>query len=103
MHVRTRRQPSEVEISKYLKASHGIHDGEKYVRLVIDSFEVMGPYGTHPCLLYQPAGIDISDYMHCLEGDSLPEDLLRPTLRFVLIALDYLHEAEVIHTGKYLI
>lgn len=38
-----------------------------------------------------------------LKAILLPEDLFRPTLRFVLIALDYLHEAEVIHTGKYLI
>jgi hypothetical protein len=30
----------------------------------------------------------------------LPEDLLRPTLRFILIALDYLHQANVIRTGE---
>jgi hypothetical protein len=30
----------------------------------------------------------------------LPEDLLRPTLRFILMALDYLHQANVIHPGK---
>ena len=89
-----------METSKHLKAIRDIHGGEKYVRLVLDSFEVSGPYGVHPCLLYQPAGIDIRDYIHCLEGDALPENLLRPTLRFVLIALDYLHEAKVIHTGK---
>lgn len=40
------------------------------------------------------------DYIHCLEGDVLPENLLRPALRLVLIALDYLHQAKVIHTGK---
>jgi hypothetical protein len=38
----------------------------------------------HPCLLYEPAGIDIRDYIHCLEGDALSEDLLRPTLRFII-------------------
>ncbi|GFF88416.1 kinase-like domain-containing protein [Aspergillus lentulus] len=98
VHVRTRKQPPEVQISKHLRASKEFHGGEKYVRLVLDSFEVPGPYGVHPCLLYEPAGIDIRDYIHCLEGDALPEDLLRPTLRFILIALDYLHQANVIHT-----
>lgn len=100
VHVRTRRQLPEIEISKHLSAVHDAHGGEKYVRLVLGSFEVPGPDGVHPCLLCPPAGIDIRDYIRCLEGDPLPENLLRPALRFVLIALDYLHQAKVIHTGK---
>ncbi|GAB1191299.1 hypothetical protein APSETT444_000471 [Aspergillus pseudonomiae] len=79
-------------------SSTSTHGGEQYVRLILDAFEIPGPYGVHPCLLYKPAGIDIRDYMHCLEGDSLPENLLRPALRFVLIALDNLHQANIIHT-----
>ncbi|KAE8316886.1 kinase-like protein [Aspergillus transmontanensis] len=98
VHVRTKRQPLEVVISDHLKAMHSTHAGKRYVRLILDAFEISGPYGVHPCLLYEPAGIDIRDYMHCLEGDALPENLLRPTLRFVLIALDYLHQANIIHT-----
>lgn len=100
VHVRAKGQLPEVVISKYLQAMHSTHGGEKYVRLILDAFEIPGPYGVHPCLLYEPAGIDIRDYIHCLEGDKLPENLLRPALRFVLIALDYLHQANIIHTGK---
>ncbi|RJE24407.1 STYKc [Aspergillus sclerotialis] len=92
------RRIPEIEISKHLKTFPSGHVGEKYVRLVVDSFVITGPHGVHPCLLYQPAGADIRDYMHSLEGDTLPENLLRPTLRFVLVALDYLHKASVIHT-----
>ncbi|KAE8329156.1 kinase-like protein [Aspergillus sergii] len=98
VHVRTKRQPPEVVISDHLKAMHSTHAGERYVRLILDAFEILGPYGVHPCLLYEPAGVNIHDYMHSLEGDALPENLLRPTLRFVLIALDYLHQANIIHT-----
>ncbi|KAK1142857.1 hypothetical protein N8T08_007291 [Aspergillus melleus] len=98
VHVRSRRRLPEVEISKHLQANHDVHAGERYVRLVLDSFEISGPCGVHTCLLYAPAGIDIRDYMHCLQGDALPESLLRPALRFVLVALDYLHQAKVIHT-----
>ena len=100
VHVRTKRQLPEVMISKHLQAMQSTHGGEQYVRLILDAFEIPGPYGVHPCLLYKPAGIDIRDYMHCLEGDSLPENLLRPALRFVLIALDNLHQANIIHTGE---
>ncbi|KAE8134924.1 kinase-like protein [Aspergillus pseudotamarii] len=98
VHVRTKRQPPEVGISNHLKAMQSTHTGKKYVRLILDAFEIPGPYGVHPCLLYEPAGIDIRDYIHGLEGDALPENVLRPTLRFVLIALDYLHQANIIHT-----
>jgi hypothetical protein len=56
----------EVNISKHLKAIQDIHNGEKYVRLVLDSFEISGPYGVHPYLLYEPAGIDIGDFIRCL-------------------------------------
>ncbi|KAB8253552.1 kinase-like protein [Aspergillus pseudonomiae] len=98
VHVRAKGQLPEVVISKHLQAMHSTHGGEKYVRLILDAFEIPGPYGVHPCLLYEPAGIDIRDYIHCLEGDKLPENLLRPAIRFVLIALDYLHQANIIHT-----
>lgn len=93
------RQPSEVQISNHLKATHNARGIERYVRLVLDSFEASGPHGIHPCIIYEPAGIDIRDYIHCLEGDALSEELLRPALRFVLIALNYLHQSGVNHTG----
>ncbi|PYI07584.1 kinase domain protein, partial [Aspergillus sclerotiicarbonarius CBS 121057] len=98
VHVRSNQPPPEIQISQYLKSLHGTHTGQKYIRLAQESFEIPGPHGPHHCTLYQPAGIDIRDYIHCLEGDALPENLLRVTLRFMLIALDYLHEAKVIHT-----
>ncbi|GAQ34995.1 hypothetical protein AKAW_00542 [Aspergillus niger] len=72
---------------------------QKYTRLIHDFFEIQGPHGIHPCILYQPSGMDICDYIQCLEGNALPEDLLRVTIRFMLIALDYLHSANVVHTG----
>ncbi|KAL5339932.1 kinase-like protein [Aspergillus crustosus] len=98
VHVRSRRNLPEIEISKHLKAIQGNHGGERFVRLVLDSFKVTGPHGVHPCLLYPLAGIDIHDYADCLEGSSLTVELIRPALRFLIIALDYLHRANVIHT-----
>ncbi|TQB70632.1 hypothetical protein MPDQ_000250 [Monascus purpureus] len=59
VHVRAKGQLPEVVISKHLQAMHSTHGGEKYVRLILDAFEIPGPYGVHPCLLYEPAGIDI--------------------------------------------
>jgi hypothetical protein len=99
IHVRSQRPLPEVEILKHLSALPQEHPGKKHVRLPLEVFEVTGPHGVHPCLLYAPSGVDIRDFMSCLEDDALPEALLRPTIRYVLLALDYLHGANIIHTG----
>ncbi|KAJ0420108.1 kinase-like protein [Aspergillus carlsbadensis] len=99
VHVRSRRPPQEVEVLKHLRSLLGEeHPGENHVRPPLDLFEVTGPHGVHPCLLYAPTGVDIRDFMSCLEDDALPEELLRPTIRYVLLALDYLHRGNIIHT-----
>ncbi|KAL5336603.1 kinase-like domain-containing protein [Aspergillus crustosus] len=98
VHIRSRRKLPEIEISKHLKPVNGTHGGERFVRLVLESFEVTGPHGVHTCLLYQLAGIDFHDYAHCLEGNTLPVALMRPALGYIIIALDYLHQANVVHT-----
>ncbi|GLA61934.1 hypothetical protein AtubIFM54640_002467 [Aspergillus tubingensis] len=110
LHVRSTQHTHlpEIRISKHLKqahhtkSEHSKHVGQKYTRLIHDSFEIQGPHGIHPCILYQPSGMDICDYIQCLEGNALPEDLLRVTIRFMLIALDYLHSANVVHTDSLL-
>ncbi|RAK96409.1 kinase-like protein [Aspergillus ibericus CBS 121593] len=98
VHVRSTQPPPDVQISQHLKSLQSTHTGQRYTRIALDSFQIRGPHGPHHCTLYQPAGIDIRDYIHCLEGDALPENLLRVTVRFMLVALDYLHEAKVVHT-----
>lgn len=98
--MRSKGQIPEISISDYLSKIQDPRIGEKYVRRVIDYFEITGPHGIHHCLLYPPAGVDISDYIHCLAGGALTVDLLRPAVRIILVALDYLHQANVLHTGK---
>ncbi|KAL3485704.1 kinase-like domain-containing protein [Aspergillus germanicus] len=101
VHVRSRRPPQEIEVLKHLRSLPGDeHPGGSHVRLPLDFFEVIRPHGVHPCLLYAPAGVDIRDFMSCLENDALPEELLRPTIRYVLLALDYLLRGNIIHTDE---
>ncbi|KAL2810492.1 kinase-like protein [Aspergillus granulosus] len=99
VHVRSWQPAQEMEVLKHLRSLPGEqHPGEDFVRFPLDIFEVTGPHGVHPCLLYKPAGIDIYDLASCLEAEALPEALLRPAIRYVLIALDYLHQGNIIHT-----
>ncbi|KAK2796382.1 hypothetical protein FQN50_009572 [Emmonsiellopsis sp. PD_5] len=98
VNVRSKKPNPEVELSKYMASVTEVHGGEKNIRQILDSFDIQGPHGTHCCVLYEPTGIDISTFIHRLESEALPEILLRVTTRVVLIALDYLHQLDIIHT-----
>ncbi|WEW57268.1 hypothetical protein PRK78_002733 [Emydomyces testavorans] len=82
-----------------MKNTEEEHEGAKHVRRVLDWFEVTGPHGKHQCLLHEPTGIDITTFIHRLEGAALHEKLARITARLMLMALDYLHKIDIVHTG----
>ncbi|KAJ1706752.1 srpk [Aspergillus flavus] len=98
VHVRSKRKLPEIAVVEHLRVNKDDHPGQRFVRLISDSFEVIGPHGTHTCLLYPPAGLDMSDCMQCLPGETLTVPLLRAMVRNILLALDYLHQANIIHT-----
>ncbi|EFE38488.1 hypothetical protein TRV_06817 [Trichophyton verrucosum HKI 0517] len=98
VNVRSKRPNPEVELTNYMKSIEDIHGGEVHVRRVLDSFSIDGPHGTHCCILYEPTGIDLSDFIHRLETGALPQVMLRPAVRYILIALDYIHQLGIIHT-----
>lgn len=99
VHVRSKRKLPEVAVVEHLRQNQDSHPGQRFVRLITESFKITGPYGTHTCLLYPPAGLDMSDCMQCLPGETLSVPLLRAVTRNILLALDYLHQASIIHTG----
>lgn len=101
VHVRSKRKLPEVAVVEHLRERQEDHPGQRFVRLISDSFEVAGPHGTHTCLLYPPAGLDMSDCMQCLPGKTLTVPLLRAVVRNILLALDYLHQENIIHTGMF--
>ncbi|WEW57329.1 hypothetical protein PRK78_002794 [Emydomyces testavorans] len=89
----------ELEIYKHLNSASSNHPGRKCVRMLLDSFEIAGPHGTHTCLVHRPLGKSLLELMKLLDGGVLNKDLLKPAMRQVLGALYYLHEeAGVIHT-----
>jgi serine/threonine-protein kinase SRPK3 len=90
----------EIAIYKHLSTVKSDHAGRSCLRMLLEDFEVAGPHHHHICLVHQPLGISLDELMDLLPKKTFNNDLLRPTLRQVLGALDYLHkEAHVIHTG----
>ncbi|KAF2621538.1 kinase-like protein [Macroventuria anomochaeta] len=74
---------NEVAISPYLKSIDAEHPGKDLLRLVLDDFQITGPYGMHQCLLFALLGLSYT------------------TSEIFLLGLDFLHQADVVHTAKH--
>ncbi|KAJ5715761.1 protein kinase [Penicillium malachiteum] len=95
-HART-----EKEVYKHIESLKSSHTGFKLVRRAIDDFEIRSPDNaySYQCLVHPPLGMSLCELRHRAKGKMLPEDLLKPTLIHILLALDFLHtEAGVVHT-----
>jgi serine/threonine-protein kinase SRPK3 len=52
-------------------------------------------------MVHKPLGLRISDFQALIPGGKLPQDILKLTLKHVLLALEFLHsECHLAHTGK---
>ncbi|EGC45682.1 protein kinase [Histoplasma capsulatum var. duboisii H88] len=97
------RRNNEIDIYKQLDsvASKTDHVGQTLYRQLYDSFEIIAPHGTsHTCLVHQPLGLSMSQVVDLHRSRLLSTDVLKPVLRQLLVGLDFLHVADVVHTGK---
>jgi hypothetical protein len=90
----------ELKIYKRIEVAPRKHPGRKYVRSLLDSFEINGPEDKHRCLVHPPLWESILDFLSCNPVQRLPTPVLAVTLHRLFLALDYLHtECKIIHTG----
>jgi serine/threonine protein kinase len=90
----------EITINEHLKSNPIKHLGKDIVRRVLDSFEIASPNGNHKCILYQPLGMSFTEYLRLLPQNRFPKDLAQRSVQLLLIALDYLHQCHIVHTGQ---
>jgi hypothetical protein len=89
-------------VSEYLRNSTLEHPGKQIVRTVLDCFEARAPSGgRHRCLLYDPLGMNFTEFLKLLPQHIFTKELLQRSLQLVLIGLAYLHECHVVHTGRF--
>ena len=93
----------ETTIYEYLKSHPLEHPGKSRIRSVLESFEIPSPNGNHKCMLYQPLGMTFTEFLRLLPQNKFPTELAQKSVQLVLIALDYLHQCDIVHTGKLLI
>lgn len=102
--VGTRRKGNErsqeIRVLNHLKSVGLSHDGRYCVRRVCDYFEIEVPGGHHPCFVYEPLGISLSDYVDLQPSKRLDMPTVKWIATYLLLAIDYLHQSGVIHTGS---
>ncbi|RSL85834.1 hypothetical protein CDV31_016493 [Fusarium ambrosium] len=89
----------ELAISNHIKAIDGSeHPGKDRLRVALDDFNIIGPHGSHQCLVFPTVGMTYMDYQNLFPQQSIPKGVLRVTLLMILLGLDFTHQAGVVHT-----
>lgn len=72
----------------------------QHVIYMFDAFDLMGPNGTHECLVFELVGPSVPDMIktHFPDG-RLPGDLAKRITKQTLIGLDTLHQHNICHGG----
>ncbi|PLB44857.1 protein kinase [Aspergillus steynii IBT 23096] len=89
----------EKEIYEYLRAIKSSHTGSLLVRRAVDDFHISSANAySYQCLEHPPLVMSLCELRNRAVGKVLPEELLKPVLIHILLALDFLHtEAGVVH------
>ncbi|KAF5989670.1 CMGC/SRPK protein kinase [Fusarium bulbicola] len=92
------KRSNEIEVLQKLAATPRNHYGSCYVNQMLDHFTVIGPNGSHDCLVLELVGPNVSDVIvsHCSDG-RLPSRAARSISRQVLQGLDYLTSNDIGH------
>lgn len=91
---------NELAVSRHITSIQAEHPGQERLRVVIDEFQTTGVLGTHQCLVFIPLGLTYTQFCHKLPDRALNKELLQQSLIMVLLGLDFLHQAGVVHTGE---
>ncbi|KAJ5979105.1 hypothetical protein N7501_002447 [Penicillium viridicatum] len=90
----------ELKIYKRIEGAPQKHLGRKYVRSLLDSFDISGPEDKHRCLVHPLLWENVLDFLFRNPVQRLPIPILAVILHRLFLALDYLHiECKIIHTG----
>lgn len=89
----------ELDIYKHMGVETR-HPGRNFVRKLLDHFYIQGPHGPHICLVHEPLGMSADFLVKMSPGQTMTLDDMKPGIRQLLVALDFLHsECHIIHTG----
>ncbi|KAG6108857.1 hypothetical protein E4U14_003460 [Claviceps sp. LM454 group G7] len=89
----------EKGVLKLISNANPSHEGLKYIRVPLDTFDLQGENGTHSCLVFEPMGETLNKFQQDLPGGKFQLPLFKAYMYLLLQSLDYLHtECRLIHT-----
>lgn len=90
----------ELDIYKRINSVEAQHPGRNFIRKLLDYFYLQGPHGYHTCLVHEPLGMTADFLVRMAPRNEKTLDFMKPAIRQLLVALDFLHsECHIIHTG----
>lgn len=89
----------EREILQRLKNGDTGQLGYEQICHLVDDFEHEGPNGTHVCLIFELIGENLRSFSAWFPESRLPNQVMRRFTIQLLLALDYAHDNNVVHTG----
>ena len=90
----------ELEMFEHISAIKSSHPGRRFVRTMLESFDISWSGGQHLCIVQRPMWVSLAQIQNMGSTRKFHKELLKATIRYLLQALDYLHtQCHVIHTG----
>lgn len=93
-------KPQEVAVSHHFRSIDTEHPGKAYLRVALEDFRVEGPHGLHQCLVFPALGLSLTNLRDLFEDRALEKTLLQKFLLVIVTAMDFMHQAGVVHTGS---
>ena len=89
-----RAAQNEIDILKLATAADG--DGGSYVVALLDAFDVSGPNGRHPCMVFEELGESLFAVLQ--QHDQIPVPTTQAITTQILKGLAFLHDNNILHT-----
>ena len=100
-HINTLKHNQELEVFRHLAAITEEHSGRAYVRRLEDSFKLKSSNGEHDCFVLIPLGMSMRTLQELNKDGIFAQSVVKGALDQLLFGLNFLHEADVIHTGNF--
>ncbi|CAG7990413.1 unnamed protein product [Penicillium salamii] len=88
----------EKEILQHLRDGDPKQLGYDQICHLVDDFEHQGPNGSHICLVFHLIGETLESFQEWFPEGRIPNQVMRRITIQMLLALDYAHDHNVIHT-----
>ncbi|EFY93180.1 protein kinase-like protein [Metarhizium acridum CQMa 102] len=101
LYINTLKHNKEFEVYKHLAniLPHlSDEPGHENVRQIDDSFQIQGPNGIHDVLIMKPLGMSMRTLQNMQKGRIFKQEVTARAIEQVLLGINFLHEANVIHT-----